>query len=108
VPLALLIFLGGAGMAAWRPAAAAGVAVVHVTLFLGGWILLPQAAAAPELNPVLLTAAALLMLGALAALLMLSYEKPAVPSSSRRRVSACARALESRRSRSPGRGCSPD
>jgi hypothetical protein len=29
VPLALLIFLGGAGMAAWRPAAAAGVAVVN-------------------------------------------------------------------------------
>jgi hypothetical protein len=78
VPLALLIFLGGAGIATWRPAAAAGIAVVHVALFLGGWVLLPPAASVSTLNPALLTAAALLMLGALAALPVLSDEKPAV------------------------------
>jgi hypothetical protein len=77
VPLALLIFLGGAGIATWRPAAAVGIAVVHGALFLGGWVFVMPAAAVSTMHPALLTAAAVLMLGALVALPTLANENPA-------------------------------
>lgn len=59
-PLAVLIFLGGAAIGRWPVAAMAAVAILHVALFLAGWILTTPGAGGSSLDPFLMSAAALL------------------------------------------------
>ncbi|HUG10125.1 MAG TPA: hypothetical protein VMM36_03885 [Opitutaceae bacterium] len=71
-PVALLMFLGGAAMNRWHVAILSVAAILHVAVFLVGWIVTTPPAGDAHLNPALLAAAAVLMLGALVALRSLS------------------------------------
>ena len=66
VPIAVLIFIGGAAMGRWHTVALACAALVHVTVFLVGWIITTPPADGARVSVVAMMFAATLTAGALA------------------------------------------